>query len=128
MARARPIVEVRSLLPGTRRCAQFEIRTPNPPGEGIPRVRRRTRLPLCSFGAPEVRWHEPEVGAYPSEGELQRMIAESPSLLPGVDGPVAVASEFPCAFGRIDVVGVDLTGQIILCSARRRKTPNYAAR
>lgn len=68
-------------------------------------------------------WHEPEVSAYPSEAELQGMIAESPSLLPGVEGPVAVARELGCAYGRIDVVGVDLGGQIIVCECKAARNP-----
>jgi len=55
-------------------------------------------------------WHQPEVSAYPSEAKLQKIIAESPSLLPEVEGPVAVAEEFPCDIGSVDIVGVDLRG------------------
>lgn len=68
-------------------------------------------------------WHPPEVSAYPNEAELQKLIAESPSLLPRVEGPVAVATEFPCDFGSIDVVGVDLSGQIIVCECKTARNP-----
>jgi hypothetical protein len=63
-------------------------------------------------------WHEPEVSAYPNEAELQKMIAESPSLLPEAEAPVAVATEFSCGFGKIDIVGVDLSGQVIVCECK----------
>ena len=63
-------------------------------------------------------WHEPDVTEYPSESELQRMIAESPSLLPGIDGTVPVAREFPCHFGMIDIVAVDLSGRITICECK----------
>jgi hypothetical protein len=63
-------------------------------------------------------WREPEVTEYPDESELQRMIAESPTLLPGVDGPVPLVREFPCHFGMIDIVAVDLSGRITICECK----------
>ena len=51
------------------------------------------------------------------------MIAESPSLLPGIDGPVPVAREFRCHFGMIDIVAVDLSGRITLCECKTERNP-----
>jgi len=67
---------------------------------------------------PGGEWQKPKVSAFPNEADLQKMIAQSPSLLPKVKGPVVVAREFRCKFGSIDIVGVDLSGQIIVCECK----------
>jgi hypothetical protein len=68
-------------------------------------------------------WHPPAETVLPDEAKLQKMIAESPSLLPGVEGPAAVATEFGCSYGRIDIVGVDLGGQITVCECKTARNP-----
>jgi hypothetical protein len=73
----------------------------------------------------EGKFSAPQVSAYGNEAQLQALIAETPELLPGVDGgpPVVVMREFPLPVGRVDVVVVDLEGGISLCECKLRTNP-----
>lgn len=58
------------------------------------------------------------------ERELQKRILESPSLLPGFDGPTAAAEEVPVRrAGSADVVVVDAGGQIAIVECKRATNP-----
>ena len=58
------------------------------------------------------------------ERELRRRIFESPSLLPGFDGPMAAAKEVPVRrAGSADVVVVDAEGQIAIVECKRASNP-----
>jgi len=65
-------------------------------------------------------WHAPETTTYKKEKELQKLIADSPSLLPGVqDGAVAVATEVGVpGVGAADVVVVDRDGEITIVECK----------
>lgn len=67
----------------------------------------------------------PEISSYGDEAQLQRLIAGTPEVLPGIDGgpPVVTMREFPLRFGRADVVVVDLEGAILLCECKLRTNP-----
>ena len=64
-------------------------------------------------------WHIPEILKYQNEEELQTLLAESPSLLPGVeeDGAAAV-TELPVEANAIDVVVVETDGEITLVECK----------
>lgn len=58
------------------------------------------------------------------ERELQRRIFKSPSLLPGFDAPLAVATEVPVRrAGSADLVVVDREGQIAVVECKRARNP-----
>ena len=65
-------------------------------------------------------WAEPQITGHKSEDDLQTLLATSPDLLPGSETglPMAVARELPVAPGRIDVLGVDVEGQMTLCECK----------
>ncbi len=65
-------------------------------------------------------WHAPETTAYADEAALQRLIADSPSLLPGVgDGSVAVGTEISVpGVGAADVVVVHADGEITIVECK----------
>jgi hypothetical protein len=70
-------------------------------------------------------WAEPQIAGHKSEDELQALLATSPDLLPGSETglPMAVARELSVAPGRIDVVGVDVDGQLTLCECKLAANP-----
>lgn len=70
-------------------------------------------------------WHAPETSAYVDEGALQRLIADSPSLLPGVeDALAAVALELPVPkTGAADVVVVSAKGEITIVECKLAANP-----
>lgn len=58
------------------------------------------------------------------ERKLQRRILESPYLLPGFDGPVAVAEEVPVRrAGSADAIAVGAEGQIAIVECKRAANP-----
>jgi hypothetical protein len=58
------------------------------------------------------------------EHELQKRIFDSPSLLPGFDGPAATAKEVPVRrAGSADVVVVNAEGQIAIVECKRATNP-----
>ncbi len=70
-------------------------------------------------------WHAPKTTAYTNEDELQRLVAETPTLLPGVgDGPIAVAREVPLgSAGYVDILIVEASGEITLVECKLRANP-----
>lgn len=70
-------------------------------------------------------WAEPEITGHQSEADLQKLLATSPDLLPGNETglPMAVARELPVAAGRIDLVGVDVEGELTLCECKLAANP-----
>lgn len=80
----------------------------------------RGRVLIRSPSAPD--WHQPETTAYENEAELRDMIARSPSLLPGVNERVAVATELVVpAVGKADVVAADPSGEITIVECKLAK-------
>jgi hypothetical protein len=73
----------------------------------------------------EGAWREPAATAYTDEAELQRLIEESPTVLPGVNAlPAAVATEVNLgSAGFVDVVVVEANGQITLVECKLRANP-----
>jgi hypothetical protein len=73
----------------------------------------------------EGNWHAPETTAYTNEAELQDLLAETPSLLPGVgEEPAAAARELPVAgAGSADVVIVTASGDITLVECKLHANP-----
>jgi hypothetical protein len=73
----------------------------------------------------EGKWAEPEVIGHQSEDALQQLLATAPDLLPGAETglPLAVAREFPVSAGRIDILGVDIDGEITLCECKLATNP-----
>jgi hypothetical protein len=70
-------------------------------------------------------WAEPEISGHKSEDALQELLATSPDLLPGAETglPLAVARELPVSAGRIDLVGVDVEGEVTLCECKLATNP-----
>jgi hypothetical protein len=70
-------------------------------------------------------WHTPQTTAYTNEAELRDLLAETPSLLPGIDErPTAVAKEMPISgTGKADVVIVDASGEITVVECKLRANP-----
>jgi hypothetical protein len=70
-------------------------------------------------------WAEPEITGHKSEDELQHLLATSPDLLPGAETglPMAVARELRVASGQIDIVGVDVEGDLTLCECKLASNP-----
>lgn len=70
-------------------------------------------------------WAEPAVSGHQSEDALQQLLATAPDLLPGTETglPLAVAREFPVSSGRIDILGVDVDGEITLCECKLPTNP-----
>jgi len=65
-------------------------------------------------------WHEPGVAGYPSEQDLEMLLAQSPDLLPwefGQDLVLASQVYFPPA-GTADLIGVSPQGDIILVECK----------
>ncbi len=68
-------------------------------------------------------WEEPPVRSYEDERELQSLIAESPELV-GADQAVVALREFslPSA-GSLDVLLVDVEGNLVLVEAKLNRNP-----
>lgn len=73
----------------------------------------------------EGSWAEPAITGHKSEDALQELLATSPDLLPGDETglPMAVARELPVSAGRIDLVGVDVEGELTLCECKLATNP-----
>ena len=67
-------------------------------------------------------WKEPATNRYDDEADLQRVLTESPSLLPGV-GPAVAVAEFPVDGGSIDVVVVEPSGDVTLVECKLGRNP-----
>ena len=70
------------------------------------------------------------VDAYTNEAELRDLLAETPSLLPGIDEGLAAASkEMPIpGTGKADVVIVDAGGEITVVECKLRANPEIRRR
>jgi len=70
-------------------------------------------------------WAEPEITGHQNEDALQQLLATAPDLLPGAETglPLAIAREFPVSTGRIDILGVDVDGEITLCECKLATNP-----
>jgi hypothetical protein len=69
-------------------------------------------------------WHTPHTTAYTNEAELRDLLAETPSLLPGVDEGAVAGEEMPISCARsADVVIVDATGEIPVVECQLRGNP-----
>jgi hypothetical protein len=75
-------------------------------------------------------WHTPQTTAYTNEAELRDLLAETPSLLPGIDeGPAAAGKEMPIpGTGKADVVIVDASGEITVVECKLRANPEICRR
>src|SRR4051794_25502430 len=66
-------------------------------------------------------WHEPVMTAYENEATLQKLLADTPRLLPGAQtGPALVVSELHVLAGYIDMVAISLEGEITLVECKLR--------
>jgi hypothetical protein len=70
------------------------------------------------------QWREPSVDRYSDETELQALIEGAPDLLPGGVEPLAIAREVAVSSGYIDIVGVEPSGQIVLCECKLEANEN----
>lgn len=72
---------------------------------------------------PGGQWRQPHVQAYTNEDGLQKLLHETPTLIPGV-GPAAAVRElvFPDS-GTIDLVIVEPSGSIILVECKLARNP-----
>ena len=70
----------------------------------------------------------PEVSAYENEAVLQRLIAEHPEILPGVDPelPWVAVRELPMTVGRADVVIVDVEAKLTICECKANEPGSRA--
>lgn len=69
-------------------------------------------------------WRTPVEQTLSSEDELQRLLAESPELLPGPDDiPLVAVREFPVDVGYVDVVAVGSDGSIVVVECKLRANP-----
>lgn len=70
-------------------------------------------------------WHAPSTTAYMNEDELQGLVADTPTLLPGVgNGPMAVAPEVPLgSAGRVDILIVEASGELTVVECKLRANP-----
>lgn len=73
--------------------------------------------------AGEDEWRQPQVTTYASEAALQELLADSPSLLPGVAEGTIVVTEFPVSVGSVDLVGIDATGGIVVGECKLGRNP-----
>lgn len=64
------------------------------------------------------RWSEPSSHGYADESSLQALLAEHPTLLPGVVGESAVCREFQSGVGPADIVVVDADSSITLVECK----------
>jgi len=73
----------------------------------------------------EGEWRAPATTAYTNEAELRDLLAETPSLLPGVgQGPAAATTEMPIpGAGSADVVIVEVSGEITVVECKLRANP-----
>jgi hypothetical protein len=76
-------------------------------------------------GQGEGAWHEPQTTAYADESELEKLIEESPTLLPGVlAAGAAVATQVNLGnSGFADVIVVEASGEITLVECKLKANP-----
>jgi hypothetical protein len=68
-------------------------------------------------------WSEPTVNGYESESSLQQLIAEHPSLIPGVSDRAVACREFSSGVGPADVVILDESGDLTLIECKLTANP-----
>jgi hypothetical protein len=68
-------------------------------------------------------WSEPTLTGYENEASLQQLIAEHPSLIPGVSGRAVACREFSSGVGRADVVILDESGDLTLIECKLTTNP-----
>lgn len=69
-------------------------------------------------------WRPPHTSAYGGEADLQALLEEQPSLLPGVgEDAVATRELYVPETGSVDVVAVDQTGRITLAECKLGSNP-----
>ena len=74
-------------------------------------------------------WRSPKTTAYEDEATLRDLIAGSPTLLPGVEEPVAAVTELGISGGgSADVVMVDAAGAITIVECKLKKNPEIRMR
>jgi len=64
------------------------------------------------------QWQEPSRVGYLSEADMQQMLAEQPSLIPGVGPHALAAREFSTGVGPSDVVVVDQDGSVTVVECK----------
>ena len=111
------------------------------------RLFRRPTAPHAPLASPQMRvmrltssmlirrvgsgsWHTPQTTAYTNEAELRDLLAETPSLLPGIDErPTAAGTEMPLSgTGQADVVIVDASGDITVVECKLAANPEIRRR
>jgi hypothetical protein len=63
-------------------------------------------------------WSSPQTSRYDDESHLQKVVAEQPSLIPGVSAAARTACELSTVAGPIDVCAVDTDGQITVVECK----------
>lgn len=68
-------------------------------------------------------WSEPTLTGYENEASLQQLIAEHPSLIPGVSARAVACREFSSGVGPADVVILDESGDLTLIECKLTTNP-----
>lgn len=68
-------------------------------------------------------WSEPTLTGYENEASLQQLIAEHPSLIPGVSARAVASREFSSGVGPADVVILDESGDLTLIECKLTTNP-----
>lgn len=63
-------------------------------------------------------WSAPELGTYPAERDLQRLLAESPGWLPGVSHEARTVRELSTSAGPLDICAVDVDGSVTVVECK----------
>src|SRR4051794_37006451 len=69
------------------------------------------------------KWLEPELLAYADERELQTLVQESPSLLPGVSDLAIVEEFWIPGVGSADLVGIGAAAEVVVVECKLRANP-----
>ncbi|MBV9049649.1 MAG: hypothetical protein JOY58_15340 [Solirubrobacterales bacterium] len=85
----------------------------------------RLTFPMLIRRVGEGSWHTPQTTTYTDDAELRDLLAETPSLLPGVgERSAAAAKEMPISGrGSADVVIVDASGDITVVECKLPANP-----
>ncbi|MCX6402471.1 MAG: hypothetical protein NT032_00780 [Actinobacteria bacterium] len=63
-------------------------------------------------------WRRPTQVSYANESALQQLLLDSPDLIPGIESPVAVCTEFPTEAGLIDLLVLNDEGEITIVECK----------
>lgn len=66
----------------------------------------------------EGTWRRPTQVSYDNEFALQQLLFNEPDLIPGIESPVAVCTEFPTAAGPIDLIVLNDEGEITIVECK----------